>query len=56
MLILAGTYLRRGMNPLVHTLGYNLTYILPEMLVTVLILYIPAVYQAVGQVKRQACA
>ena len=30
--------------------------ILPEMLVTVLILYIPAVYQAVGQVKRQACA
>ncbi len=45
-----------GMNPLVHTLGYNLTYILPEMLVTVLILYIPAVYQAVGQVKRQACA
>ena len=45
-----------GMNPLVYTLGYNLTYILPEMLVTVLILYIPAVYQAVGQVKRQACA
>ena len=45
-----------GMNPLVHTLSYNLTYILPEMLVTVLILYIPAVYQAVGQVKRQACA
>ena len=44
------------MNPLVHTLSYNLTYILPEMLVTVLILYIPAVYQAVGQVKRQACA
>lgn len=45
-----------GMNPLIHTLSYNLTYILPEMLVTVLILYIPAVYQAVGQVKRQACA
>lgn len=49
-------YAPEGMHPLVYTLGYNLTYILPEMLVTVLILYIPAVYQAVGQVKRQACA
>lgn len=45
-----------GMHPVIYTLGYNLTYILPEMLVTVLILYVPAVYQAVGQVKRQACA
>lgn len=49
-------YAPENMNPLVYTLGYNLTYILPEMLVTVLVLYVPAVYQAVGQVKRQACA
>lgn len=49
-------YAPEGMHPLVYTLGYNLTYILPEMLVTVLVLYIPAVYQAVGQVKKQACA
>lgn len=49
-------YAPEGMNPLIYTLGYNLTYILPEMLVTVVILYIPAVCQAVGQVKRQACA
>lgn len=54
--IFFAAYAPEGMHPLVHTLGYNLTYILPEMLVTVLILYVPAVYQAVGQVKRQACA
>lgn len=54
--IFFAAYAPEGMHPLVYTLGYNLTYILPEMLVTVLILYVPAVYQAVGQVKRQACA
>lgn len=54
--IFFAAYAPEGMNPLVHTLGYNLTYILPEMMVTVILLYVPAVYQAVGQVKRQACA
>lgn len=54
--IFFAAYAPEGMNPLVYTLGYNLTYILPEMMVTVVLLYVPAVYQAVGQVKRQACA
>ena len=49
-------YAPESMNPLLYTLGYNLTYILPEMLVTVVALYTPAVCQAVGQVKKQACA
>lgn len=49
-------YAPEGMNPMVYTLGYNLTYILPEMIATVIILCIPAVYKAIGQVKQQACA
>lgn len=49
-------YAPEGMNPMIYTLGYNLTYILPEMAATVIILCIPAVYKAVGQVRRQACA
>ena len=43
-----------GMNPMIYTLGYNATYILPELIVTVVILYFPPVLGAIGQVKRQA--
>lgn len=42
------------MNPLIYTLGYNLTYILPEMTATVIVLSIPAVQQAAVRVRRQA--
>ena len=49
-----GEYAPEGMNPLVYTLGYNLTYILPELIATVAVLSIPAVAKAVAQVKRQA--
>lgn len=43
-----------GMNPLVYTFGYNLTYIVPEMVATVIVLSIPAVGQAMVRVRRQA--
>lgn len=49
-------YAPEGMNPLLYTLGYNLTYILPELIATVAVLCIPAVIRAIGQVKREACA
>lgn len=49
-------YAPEGMNPLLYTLGYNLTYILPELILTVVLLAIPAVSKAIGQVKRQAAA
>lgn len=42
------------MNPIAYTLGYNATYILPELILTVVILYLPPVLGAIGQVKRQA--
>lgn len=47
-------YAPEGMNPLVYTLIYNATYILPELILTVVILYFPPVLGAIGQMKRQA--
>lgn len=41
-------------NPMVYTLGYNLTYILPELIATIILLSIPAVTKAISQVKKQA--
>ncbi len=49
-------YAPEGMNPLLYTLGYNLTYILPEFLLTVILLAVPAVGDAVGLVKRQTAS
>ncbi|HAV00592.1 MAG: energy-coupled thiamine transporter ThiT [Lachnospiraceae bacterium] len=40
-----------GLNPLIYTLLYNLTYILPEMVVTVILLCIPSVSSALKRVK-----
>ncbi len=47
-------YAPEGMDPLLYTLGYNLSYILPELVLTVILLAVPAVKNAVGTVKRQA--
>lgn len=47
-------YAPEGMHPFFYTLGYNLTYILPEMIATVIVLSIPAVQQAAFRVRRQA--
>ncbi len=43
-----------GMNPMLYTLGYNLTYILPEMIATLILISIPSVVKALNQVKRMA--
>lgn len=47
-------YAPEGMDPMVYTLGYNLTYILPEVIATVAILCIPSVMKALAQVKAEA--
>ena len=47
-------YAPEGMNPMAYTLGYNMTYILPEVIATVAILCIPSVMKALGQVKAEA--
>jgi thiamine transporter len=52
--IFFGMYAPEGMNPLVYTLGYNLTYILPELVTTLLVVSIPSVKSALNQVQRMA--
>lgn len=49
-----GAYAPEGMNPMVYTLGYNATYIVPEAAATVIVLCVPAVAKAIGRIKRQA--
>lgn len=50
--IFFGMYAPEGMNPLIYTLGYNLTYILPELIATLAVVSIPAVKNALQQVQR----
>lgn len=52
--IFFAAYAPEGMNPFVYTVGYNLTYILPEAIATVVILSLPPIAKAIAQVKRQA--
>lgn len=49
-----GSYAPEGMNAMVYTLGYNLTYILPELAATLIVVTIPAVKKALAQVGRMA--
>ena len=52
--IFFGMYAPEGMNPLVYTLGYNMTYIVPELIATLVVVSIPAVKRALAQVQRMA--
>ena len=47
-------YAPAGKDPLAYTLTYNMTYILPELIVTAVLLCVPAVAKAIGQIKQQA--
>lgn len=49
-------YAPEGMNPFLYTVGYNATYILPELIATVILISIPAVAAALNQIKRMAYA
>lgn len=48
------SYAPEGMNPMVYTLSYNLTYILPELIATLILISLPAVARALNQVKQMA--
>lgn len=52
--IFFASYAPEGMNPLLYTLGYNATYIVPELVATVILLCIPAVSKGLLQVKKIA--
>ena len=48
------SYAPEGTNPMVYTLGYNATYIVPEMIATVVILAVPAVSGAFLKLRNLA--
>lgn len=48
------SYAPEGMNPLIYTLGYNSTYILPEMIATIVLVCLPPVAKGLQYVKRMA--
>lgn len=52
--IFFASYAPEGIDPMIYTLGYNATYILPELIATVIILCIPPVNSALKEVKRTA--
>jgi thiamine transporter len=52
--IFFASYAPEGMNPFLYTAGYNATYIFPELILTVIVLCLPPVSNAIAQVKRQA--
>lgn len=41
-------------NPILYSLGYNLTYILPEAIITLIVLMLPPVYKALIRIRTQA--
>ena len=52
--IFFGMYAPEGLDPLIYTLGYNLTYLAPELIATLIVVSIPAVKSALAQVQRMA--
>lgn len=49
-----GSYAPEGTPALLYSIGYNASYIVPEAIITLLIISIPAVAKALGQVKKNA--
>ena len=49
-----GAYAPEGTPAIVYSLGYNATYIVPEAVITLIIISIPAVSKALTQVKKRA--
>ena len=48
------SYAPEGMNPMIYTLGYNATYIVPELIATVILVSLPPVMKALKYVKTMA--
>lgn len=56
-IVFFAAYAPEGMSPVLYSIGYQASYLLPEMVVTLCILCIPAVGNALARVKRNAvCA
>ena len=49
-----GAYAPEGTPAIVYSLGYNATYLVPEAVITLIVISIPPVTKALAQVKKQA--
>lgn len=49
-----GAYAPEGTPAIVYSLGYNATYLVPEAVITLIVISIPPVAKALARVKRQA--
>lgn len=49
-----GSYAPEGTPAIVYSLGYNATYLVPEAVITLIVISIPPVAKALAQVKKQA--
>ncbi len=49
-----GAFAPEGMHPLVYSAGYQASYLIPEAVVTLIIICIPPVTKALAHVKQQA--
>lgn len=45
------SYAPEGMNPVIYSLGYNASYIIPEMIITLILLSVPALRWAIVKIK-----
>lgn len=52
--IFFASYAPEGMNPWIYSMGYQASYLVPEAVVTLLIIIIPPVAKALAHVKTQA--
>lgn len=49
-----GSFAPENMNPLVYSLTYNATYIVPEAVATLILISLPPVSKALGHIRQQA--
>lgn len=49
-----GSYAPEGMSPILYSLGYQASYLVPEAVITLIIIMIPPVAHALARVKRSA--
>ena len=52
--IFFGSYAPEGTPALLYSISYNATYILPEAIITSIIISVPTVSKALAQVKKNA--
>jgi len=53
-LIFFAAYTPSGWNPIVYSMWYNASYIIPDVIVTVALLYVPQIQHALKQVRKIA--